>query len=97
MVGIRAALNRYIQGAPFYRKFNLVSGPEFVSANKMFDAVCKLCYKEGNAKPKHKSVIEKMDMKRLGVYFRTWKINAVVLCDAVWFTLFSFWSTWNRN
>ena len=53
----------------------------------MFDTVCKLYYKEGNPKPKHKSVIEEMDMKRLGVYFRTWRINAIVLCDAVWFTL----------
>ena len=59
LVGIRAALNRYLVGAPFYRKMNVVSGPEFVIANKMFDTKCKLYYKANNPKPRHKPVIEK--------------------------------------
>ena len=59
LVGIRAALARYFNSAPFYRNFNIVSGSDFIVANKMFDPKCKLYYKEGNSKPKHKPTIEK--------------------------------------
>ena len=63
LVGIRAAVNRYLLAAPYYRNINIVSGPEFTIANKMFNAKCKLYYKSNNPKPKHKPVIEKDDMK----------------------------------
>ena len=79
LVGIRAALNRYLVGAPFYRKMNVVSGPEFVIANKMFDTKCKLYYKANNPKPRHKPVIEKEDMKKLGAYFKNYYQNPVIL------------------
>ena len=40
LVGIRAAINRHVQGAPLYRnEINDVAGIEFLSANKMFEAV----------------------------------------------------------
>ena len=87
LVGIRAALNRYLVGAPFYRKMNVVSGPEFVIANKMFDTKCKLYYKANNPKPRHKPVIEKEDMKKLGAYFKNYYQNPVILTETVWFLL----------
>ena len=88
LVGIRAAINRHVRGTPLHREdINVVAGPEFLSANKMFEAVCKLYYKEGNAKPQHKAVIEETDLKKLGIYFKGWSSNPVVLVDAVWFTL----------
>ena len=87
LVGIRAAINRYLVGAPFYRNMNVVSGPEFVIANKMFDTKCKLYYKGNNPKPRHKPVIEKEDMKKLGNYFKNYYQNPVILTETIWFLL----------
>ena len=87
LVGIRAALHRYFVSAPYYRQMNIVSGADFMTANKMFDAKCKLFYKAGNEKPKHKAVIEKDDMKKVGEYFKNWHQNPVILTEAVWFML----------
>ena len=87
LVGIRAAINRHITSAPFYRNLNVVAGPDFVVANKMFDTKCKLYYKGNNPKPRHKPTIEKADMKKLGEYFSTYHQNPVVLSEAVWFLL----------
>ena len=87
LVGIRAAINRHLVSAPFYRKMNVVSGDEFVIANKMFDTKCKLYYKGNNPKPKHKPVIEKDDMKKLAEYFQYYYQNPVILSEATWFLL----------
>ena len=87
LVGIRASINRYITSAPFYRNMNVVAGPDFVVANKMFDTKCKLYYKGNNPKPRHKPTIEKADMKKLGEYFSSYHQNPVVLSEAVWFLL----------
>ena len=87
LVGIRAAINRYLLAAPFYRKLNIVSGEDFVIANKMFDAKCKLYYKANNPKPKHKPVIGSDDMKIIGQYFKNYHQNPVILTEAVWFFL----------
>ena len=87
LVGIRAAINRHLLSAPFYRKINIVSGPDFVIANKMFDVKCKLYNKGNNPKPKHKPVIEKDDMKKLAEYFQNYYQNAVILSEATWFLL----------
>ena len=70
LVGIRAALNRYLTSAPYYRQINIVGGREFGIANKMFDTKCKLYYKANNKKPKHKPVIEMEDMQKVGQYFK---------------------------
>ena len=42
---------------------------EFLSANKMFEAKCKLYTKEMNPKPTHKSSIAAGDMLKLRGYF----------------------------
>ena len=42
---------------------------EFLSANKMFEAKCKLCTKELNPKSTHKSSITAGDMLKLRGYF----------------------------
>lgn len=70
MVGLRAAIHRYITSAPFSRGMNILKDAEFMSANKMFDAKCKLYYKTGNRKPVHKSAIEAGDMLKLREYFK---------------------------
>ena len=54
LVGIRAAINRFLVASPYYRKINIVSGQNFTIANKMFDAKCKLYYKGNNPKQKNK-------------------------------------------
>ena len=44
MTGLRAAIHRYITAAPFLRPFNILTDREFVTANNMFNARCKLFY-----------------------------------------------------
>ena len=97
MTGIRAALNRFVNGSPFYRNFDIVAGPDFIAANKMFDARCKLYYKLVNKKPQHKPVIEQRDMGRLKVYFSSWAKNPVVLQEVVWFSLCYFFGRRGRE
>ena len=43
--------------------------PEFIPANNMFQAKCKLYYRSGNPKPTHKNAIKDGDMKKLSRYF----------------------------
>ena len=87
LVGIRAAISRYLVAAPFYRNMNIVSGSNFVVANRMFDTKCKLYYKCNNPKPKHKPVIEEQDMKKLSQYFKNYYQSPIILTEKVWFLL----------
>ena len=56
-------------------------------SNKMFATKNKLYYQGNNPKPKHKPVIEKSDMEKIGVYIQKYDENAVILTEAVWFLL----------
>ena len=71
LTSIRAAIHRKIMSQPISRPINLLGDGEFLQANKMFEAVCKLYYKRGNPKPKDKSLIEAVDMEKLKSYFLT--------------------------
>ena len=85
--GLRAAIQRYLTGAPFYRTLNIVSGNEFQIANKMFVSRNRLYYKGNNPKPRHKDPINTDDMKKLGTYFKRHTDDPVVLTEATWFVL----------
>ena len=84
---LRAAIHRHITSAPFNRPFNIISENEFMSANNMFTARCKLYFKAGNKKPQHKPCIGDGDMVKLGTYFSNWSTNPTVLVEACWFFL----------
>lgn len=85
LTGLRAAMHRYVTSAPFNRPFNIIKDREFTSANKMFAARCKLFFKQGNPKPKHKPAIGAGDMTKLGQYFSGWKDSPQQLVEACWF------------
>ena len=87
MTSLRAAIHRYISSPPFSRPINILKDTEFQSANKMFDARCKLYYQQGNPKPQHKSAIEEDDLVKLGRYFSNWDTSALILLEATWFHL----------
>ena len=53
----------------------------------MFAAKLRLYYKAGNAKPKHKDVIDQVDMQRLGRYFERYVNCPQVVVEALWFCL----------
>ena len=69
---------------------------EFLSANKMFEAKCKLYTKEMNPKPTHKSSIAAGEMLKLRGYFSEGRSRATSTVCVV-FTLFSFWSPRKRR
>ena len=72
---------------------NITQDSEFLSANKMFEAKCKLYTKEMNPKPTHKSSIAAGDMLKLRGYFsegldsnNSWA-DPERLLQFVWFSL----------
>ena len=69
LTGSRAAIHRQLTSAPISRSMNIMQDSEFLSANKMFEAKCKLYTKEMNPKPTHKSLIAAGDMLKLRGYF----------------------------
>ena len=93
LTGIRAAIHRQLISAPISRSMNIMQDSEFLSANKMFEAKCKLYTKEMNPKPTHKSSIAAGDMLKLRDYFsegldsnNSWA-DPERLLQFVWFSL----------
>jgi len=67
------------------RSINILKDVEFTQANKMFEVVCKSCYKRRNPKPQHKNPIEAGDMEKLNSYFSNDCPDK--LQEFVWFNL----------
>ena len=97
LTGLRAALHRHLTAAPLLRPFNIIKDKEFIAANNMFAARCRLYFKSGNEKPQHKPCIEKGDLEKLDQYFSGWNSNATVLVEAVWFNLCYFFGRRGRE
>ena len=78
---------RTITSAPYNRPINVIKDAEFTTANNIFAARCRLYFKAGNPKPKHKPSISEGDMEKLGQYFTQWRSNPDILVEAAWFHL----------
>ena len=65
LMGIRAGLNRHLQGPPFNRTLNIVVDREFIPANKILTGRIKLNRIEGLDVTKHKSAISTGDIKKM--------------------------------
>ena len=87
LVGIRAALHRTLISPPFMRNVNILDGSDFIAANRVFTAKCKIYTARGNPKPKHKPCIADKDMKKLGEYFASHRQDPRKLSEYVWFGL----------
>lgn len=87
LTGIRAALFRALISPPYSRNFNIIVDKEFMSANQMFSAKCKLYCKTHNPKPKHKKSIGSSDMMKLKEYFSDAFSDPTKLQEFVWFSL----------
>ena len=79
LLSIRAAIQRFLTEAPNSRAINIISDTVFIPANKILQARCKLYYKAGNAKPKHKPAISSDDMEKIGNYFQDYDKNPEIL------------------
>ncbi|XP_034020262.1 uncharacterized protein LOC117504829 isoform X2 [Thalassophryne amazonica] len=64
-VGIRAAINRHLRGAPFHRAVSILNGPAFHQANSMFSAMLKKLKREGLHTTKHHDPISESDFQKL--------------------------------
>ena len=62
LVEFRAAINKTIISPPYSRSMNIVIDREFVTANEMFSARCKIYYKIHNKKHQDKASIAKKDI-----------------------------------
>ena len=64
MTCLRAAIRRYLL-EDLERNLDIINDKDFLTANQMFKAKCKLYVSTHNPKPKHKPVIESGDMNKL--------------------------------
>lgn len=87
LVGIRAAIHRTLSNPPYMRNINILSGENFVAANRVFDAKCKIYVARGNPKPKHKPCISNTDMMKLNQYFEGRNEDPTKLQEFIWFSL----------
>ena len=87
LVGIRAAIHRTLINPPYMRNINILGGENFVAANRVFDAKCKIYVARGNPKPKHKPCISETDMTKLNGYFADHANDPTKLQEFVWFGL----------
>lgn len=94
---VRAAIQRYLNSAPYSRPFNLVKDREFIPANNIFKAKCKIFFKTSMKKPQHKPVIGDGDMSKLGDYFKGYKDNPQILIESVWFYLCYYFGRRSRE
>ena len=70
LTGIRVAVHRLIPSPSNNRAINILKDSEFIPANNMFQAKCKLYYRSGNPKPTYKNAIEDGDIRNLvGILF----------------------------
>ena len=96
MTCLRAAVRRHLI-EDCQRSIDIINDKEFLLANQMFVARCKLYAAAGNPKPQHKPMIEPGDMKKLGVYFEGYKKNPDILLETVWFYLCYFFGRRGRE
>ena len=87
LTGIRSALHRTIISPPNSRSLNIIADREFITSNQMFTTRCKLYYKCGHSKPKHKPAIGSGDMMKLREYFKNYNQNPTILVEYIWFVL----------
>ena len=96
MTCLRAAIRRYII-EDMQRNLDIINDKDFLTANQMFKAKCKLYVATHNPKPKHKPVIEAGDMKKLGAYFDSYRTNPDILMEALWFYICYFFGRRGRE
>ena len=87
LVGIRAGLNRYLQGPPFNRTLNIVVDREFIPANKILTGRIKLNRSEGHDVTKHKTAISSGDIQRMYSSGVLGNDNPISLQNKVFFEL----------
>jgi hypothetical protein len=68
LICIRAGIQRYHSGAPRNRPINIVTGSEFVSANKMLKVMGTMYLCEGGAAMQYRA-IDEGDLRKLASYF----------------------------
>ena len=65
LVGMRAALNRYLTTPPIWRNINLMKDREFLHSNQVLSGLVKHLKREGKDKSCHKEPICEEDLHRL--------------------------------
>ncbi|XP_072019687.1 uncharacterized protein [Amphiura filiformis] len=61
---IRAAIQRHLRSAPYHREINVITGPQFVSANNAYVGILK-SNKDRTPVPKHKVPVQPEDLKKM--------------------------------
>lgn len=65
LIGIRAALNRYLRNPPYHREFNLMTDQSFSSSNQVLAGIVKTMKRAGQDKSKHHEPIAQADLVKL--------------------------------
>ena len=65
LLGLRNAIERYLNNPPFNRGISITKGTEFQSSNKLLQSMIKLNKRENNENTKHKPPIPAADLQKL--------------------------------
>ena len=65
MCGMRAGIQRYLQGPPLYKNINIINNPIFSKSNKVFVAMLKKLKADGLDTTSHYPPISDADMKNI--------------------------------
>jgi integrase len=87
LIGIRAAIQRYLTNPVVNRKINIMNDPEFTRANGLLKAMVGKWLKDGK-KGQHFAAIEPEDLTKIRNHFD--RQNPVSLQQEVWFNLVFF-------
>ena len=65
MIGIRYAINRHLQEAPWNKAINLPKGKDFLVSNQVITGMLKKLKQEGHDTTTHKEAISKEDWEKI--------------------------------
>ena len=84
LLGLRNAIERYLNNPPFNRGISITKGTEFQSSNKLLQSMIKLNKRENNENTKHKPPIPAADLQKL-------KSSNTIRGDSPWGLLQNVW------
>ena len=87
MCGMRAGIQRYLQGPPLYKNINIINNPIFSKSNKVFVAMLKKLKADGLDTTSHYPPISDADMQKISQDNAFNLDNATELQEKVWFDI----------
>ena len=97
LLGLRNAIERYLNNPPFNRGISITKGTEFQSSNKLLQSMIKLNKRENNENTKHKPPIPAADLQKLKSSNTIRGDSPLGLLRNVWLNISLYWCRRGRE